>query len=50
MAAVYECEITIIDPTIVISYIRLKPVIYEGVSLKLGPNIFLVKDSVSNKL
>ena len=50
MTALYECEITIIDPTIVINYIRLKPVIYEGVGLKLGTDIFLVKDSVSNKL
>jgi len=49
-ATVYNCELSILEPTRLAEYIKQCPVLYEDTVLKVGENSLLVKDTVTNKL
>jgi len=49
-ATLYNCELSILEPTRLVEYIKQCPVLYEDTVLKVGENSLLVKDIVTNKL
>ncbi len=43
-ANIFECEISVTEPTKIVEFIKLCPVIYEDTMLKLGENIIVAKE------
>ncbi len=49
-ANIFECEVSVTEPTKIVEVIKLCPVIYEDTMLKLGENIILAKEMSTNEL
>ncbi len=49
-ANIFECEVSVTEPTKIVEFLKLCPVIYEDTMLKLGENIILAKEMSINKL
>jgi midasin (ATPase involved in ribosome maturation) len=47
---IFECEVSVTEPTKIVEFIKLCPVIYEDTMLKLGENMVLAKEMSTNKL
>jgi hypothetical protein len=46
----FICEITVLEPATVTSYIKLLPIVYEDVCIHIPLNSFLVKDQGTSKI
>ena len=49
-SSIFECLISVTEPTKIVEFIKLCPVIYEDTMLKLGEKMVLAKEMSTNKL
>jgi hypothetical protein len=50
LSNIFGCEVSVTEPTKIVEFIKLCPVIYEDTMLKLGENMVLAKEMSTNKL